>query len=292
MTALDGAVSSTEVEREIRAAVRRIVGEPERHQRWTPDYYERMVVDAAFGVLDSQGVVVGPGGERLGPDAEDDLLGAVVREVAGLELPQDPSSRLERRRPRTVSPWASRPWGHPWAGDAAVEAAAEGVTEVGLRSGACFGMCPVYSVTLRRDGSAVFDGEAFVAMPGRHEAEVDPAAFRDLALAIEWLGFASLLPVYPEEATCGPSDWVWTKGGPRGRREVADHGSGPRSLEAIRRLIDECASALAWRPAADGGPGGARQPYVDDWGDPHWTQRPVAGIPRGAAVLGTGEEER
>ena len=185
------------------------------------------------------------------------------------------------------SRWADRPWGSPWDGLPDVLAAAEEITEIGLARGMCYGMCPVYTVTLDRSGAARFEGEYFVALMGLHDAAVDHDAFADLARAIAFLGFQSLDHGYAARVTCQATASTWVvRGGVR--QGVSNYGSaGPRTLAAIERLVDQLASTLAWRMVRP--PAGRRDgvpifvgstlrpedlPYSDDDERAHWAQRP------------------
>ena len=58
------------------------------------------------------------------------------------------------------------------------------------RTGACFGACPIYAVTVRPDGSGVFTGERFTAASGEHRFQLTPAQYRAFA--------ARLAPYRPE----------------------------------------------------------------------------------------------
>lgn len=48
-------------------------------------------------------------------------------------------------------------------------------------TGACFGACPVYSVTVRPDGSGVFTGRRFTAVTGEREFKLTPGQYNAFA---------------------------------------------------------------------------------------------------------------
>ena len=54
-------------------------------------------------------------------------------------------------------------------------AAPESIT---YETGACFGACPVYTVTVRSDGSGLFEGRRFTAVTGRRTFRVTPGQYR------------------------------------------------------------------------------------------------------------------
>lgn len=65
---------------------------------------------------------------------------------------------------------AARPGGTAAAGEA-----------ITLATGACFGACPVYRVTIRPDGTGTFEGQRFTAVTGVRAFTADPAAYRRFA---------------------------------------------------------------------------------------------------------------
>jgi hypothetical protein len=52
------------------------------------------------------------------------------------------------------------------------------VESVSYTRGPCYGVCPVYRVTVNADGSGLFEGERFTAVTGRRRFTVTPAAWR------------------------------------------------------------------------------------------------------------------
>ena len=190
--------------------------------------------------------------------------------------------------------WEDRPWGSPWQGNEQITAAADAITEIGLSRGMCYGTCPVYTVTLRRDGTARYMGEMFVSLPGAQEAPLDPGAFADLALAVTYLDYGSLDDGYTELVTCQPTSdsWVVRGGETKG---VSNYGmAGPRTLRLIEDLIDGLAASLYWKPSTPGPrgpseeddmppfvgspPGSGRALFVDEGPGAHWTQRVRPGV--------------
>jgi hypothetical protein len=162
--------------------------------------------------------------------------------------------------------------------------AAAKITEIGLARSPCYGTCPVYSLTLRRDGKAVFVGEHFVDMLGEHNARFDSSDFGTLALAVAQLRFGNLRRHYQVDYTDMPTTMTWLIQSAR-RRTVEDYGdAGPRRLRQIEGLIDDAAADLTWDVvvalnADSGGCGHIGDAGGDSWlpdpephEHPHWTQ--------------------
>ena len=51
------------------------------------------------------------------------------------------------------------------------------VESIVYETGPCFGACPVYRLTVGRDGSALFEGRRFTAVTGERRFSVTPAQY-------------------------------------------------------------------------------------------------------------------
>ena len=63
------------------------------------------------------------------------------------------------------------------AGCATTAGAGAGET-ISYETGPCFGACPVYRITVNRDGEGLFEGRRFTAVAGERRFSVTPAQFR------------------------------------------------------------------------------------------------------------------
>ena len=63
---------------------------------------------------------------------------------------------------------------------------------ISYETGPCFGTCPVYTVTIRPDGTGTFEGKRFTAVTGTRDFTASPAAYRRFA--------AALAPYRPKDA--------------------------------------------------------------------------------------------
>lgn len=66
-----------------------------------------------------------------------------------------------------------------WAASGcATMSGAEAVPEsISYETGPCFGACPIYKVTVNRDGSGLFEGRRFTAVTGERAFRLTPAQF-------------------------------------------------------------------------------------------------------------------
>ena len=60
-------------------------------------------------------------------------------------------------------------------------AAGRAIRSLSYETGPCFGACPIYRVTVNRDGSAIFEGRRFTALTGTRSFRVTPQQFRAFA---------------------------------------------------------------------------------------------------------------
>lgn len=110
------------------------------------------------------------------------------------------------------------------------------ITEVTFERTVCFGTCPAYKVTLRSDGTVIYEGREFVQMKGTYKGEV--YGFDRLARFIQAQGFFNLKDDYSINATDLPSAITSVvKGGKR--KTIVDYGgAAPLELWGIEMAID------------------------------------------------------
>ena len=118
----------------------------------------------------------------------------------------------------------------------------------------CFGACPVFKVTVKSDGTGVFEGRRFTAVEGIRRFRVTPGQYRAFAARLAPVRPASGTVSYSGEnceniATDLPSvDVTWTSA----RREVRHlsfyHGC---DMEKNRPIAERLQSAATLLPIAE-----------------------------------------
>jgi hypothetical protein len=68
-------------------------------------------------------------------------------------------------------------------------AAQESKPVVTLERSACFGGCPVYTVTIYEDGTVVYEGTRFVEVTGRQTIQIEEARVAEIVQAFEAAGY-------------------------------------------------------------------------------------------------------
>jgi hypothetical protein len=110
------------------------------------------------------------------------------------------------------------------------------ITEVTLERTACFGYCPTYKVTLRRDGTISYNGRKFVELEGTYEGTA--YGFDHLAELIISSGYFNLKDRYTIKATDLPSTITSVVRGGK-RKTITNYGdTGPVELWGIEMAID------------------------------------------------------
>lgn len=127
-------------------------------------------------------------------------------------------------------------------------------TMIRLQRTACFGSCPVYSVTIDGGGTVTYDGEGAVRVVGRRTAQIDPAIVAQLLATAENLRFFELRDAYREienpdgtrsVVTDLPTKLVTVTANGRTKR-VEDYVAAPDALTDFERQIDAAAGTKQW----------------------------------------------
>jgi hypothetical protein len=73
-------------------------------------------------------------------------------------------------------------------------------------TGPCFGACPVYSITVRPDGSGVFTGKRFTAVTGERAFQLSPAQYSAFVATLQkYRPVSGERRIAPGEKECGPA---------------------------------------------------------------------------------------
>ena len=143
------------------------------------------------------------------------------------------ANRLQRQRGPSVAVFAA-------AAAPAASAPAQGPIAITLERTACFGFCPVYSVTLRDDGTVTYNGKEHVKVSGAQTWKIDPAAVRALAQEMQNEGFFELQDEYRSLVTDHPTVFTTLSIGGR-TKKVLNYVAGPQKLKDFEAKIDQVA---------------------------------------------------
>jgi ankyrin repeat protein len=121
--------------------------------------------------------------------------------------------------------------------------------EITLKRTSCYGSCPPYQVTVRGDGTVLFDGEDEVYLPGHHMARIPLATVDDLIAKFRSANFLSALPKYHGNWTDNPTQTLTLRINGTTKTVVDYVGTDDGLPVAIRNLefeIDNAANTDRW----------------------------------------------
>jgi Domain of unknown function (DUF6438) len=136
----------------------------------------------------------------------------------------------------------------------AAQPRAADIDSITLERTSCYGTCPIYKVTVRRDGAVIYDGTQFVKVTGHQSRKIPSEQFQRLVREIQRIGFFSLKDEYMhkdnpdgsiESVTDLPTTITTVRAG-KLRKRVKNYYGGPQSLAALEKLIDKIAGSSAW----------------------------------------------
>jgi hypothetical protein len=127
-------------------------------------------------------------------------------------------------------------------------AAAQPIPEdfvIKLERTACFGACPVYSVTIDARGNVAYDGTRFVRVVGRQTDRIAASRVAALVATVDRIGFFELDAKYRQLITDLPTTFVTVTRGGRSKL-IEDYFGAPQPLKDLERQIDEAAQTARW----------------------------------------------
>ena len=134
--------------------------------------------------------------------------------------------------------------------DSSVPAAPAGApVMVSLQRTACYGRCPIYTVTVLRDGTVQWEGKRFVKVVGKATAKLPAAKLAALAEAFKRADYFALADKYESyDVTDHPSAITSYSDGKREKTIHHYHGdrSAPEQLSELEGRIDELVGTSRW----------------------------------------------
>ncbi|HEY2747996.1 MAG TPA: DUF6438 domain-containing protein [Polyangia bacterium] len=118
-----------------------------------------------------------------------------------------------------------------------------------LERTACYGRCPIYTVTVLRDGTVQWEGKRFVKVTGKATAKLPAATLTALADAFRGAGFFALADKYDSyDVTDHPSAITSYADGYQKKTIHHYHGdrSAPEKLSQLEARIDELVGTARW----------------------------------------------
>ena len=115
--------------------------------------------------------------------------------------------------------------------------------EITLERTACYGTCPIYTISISGDGSVTYRGEQFVKTIGVQKYNISSGDVEDLVALIYQKSFFSLRDRYEIGATDMPTVIITVRVGDQ-IKSVENYGrAGPAQLHEIEQKIDELSNS-------------------------------------------------
>ena len=131
---------------------------------------------------------------------------------------------------------------------------------ISYETGPCFGFCPIYRVTVRADGSGLYEGIRHVAVRGQRRFRITGAQYRAFARHLQPLRPARGDIRYRGNSNCGPEatdmpsvDVTWQRGRARQSLHFYYGCQRPRAQAETLRRAPALLPIGAWiaRPAVN-----------------------------------------
>lgn len=122
-------------------------------------------------------------------------------------------------------------------------------TTVELQRGVCYGKCPVYTLTVKADGTVNFIGGEFTETLGEAEGRISEDQVRALIREFENADYFALNGDYTTEDCATDHPTVWTALTINGETKGIQHNSGcdsPAQLSVLEDRIDEIVGSQIW----------------------------------------------
>ena len=105
-----------------------------------------------------------------------------------------------------------------------------------LERGPCFGRCPMFTATVRTDGTVVFQGERFVSQAGMQESRLTPSQLDDLVQAFESRDIWGWKTAYTKHTVTDMATVVVTYKGKTIKHYLGDD-SAPKALVDLEEAL-------------------------------------------------------
>lgn len=165
---------------------------------------------------------------HVAEDSQDELVGGAIKREFDAS-----SAALDR---------------HAYLAPCADLKANTGITEIAIERAPCFGVCPVYTLVLRADGSAEYLGAGTRTGWARKVGRFDWYSFQQLAHAAEEIGYFELDNRYACSISDNPTVYVSVV--KNGTRKTIEHyspdSSGPVRLLMFEQFIDRAYQQVEW----------------------------------------------
>lgn len=118
---------------------------------------------------------------------------------------------------------------------------------ISLKTSACFGKCPIYTLTINGESkTAVFNGEQNTEKTGLYSKTISSKELNEFVAAFEKAGFFSLDDEYLGHITDFPIKTItYTKDGKT--KKIRERSGAPKELTDLIKMLDAYANSEGWK---------------------------------------------
>lgn len=114
--------------------------------------------------------------------------------------------------------------------------------------GACFGMCPIFELTVWKDGRAAYVGKNHVDRIGRFQSNVSYGDIQHVLKKAREIGYFELSPVYDNDKVHDLPDIITGIAQDGSLHRVRNRYKGPASLRMLYAELDTLIEHQNWKP--------------------------------------------
>jgi hypothetical protein len=128
------------------------------------------------------------------------------------------------------------------------------ITKIELERTRCFGSCPVYKLSISRNGEIVYHGIKFVKIIDIKKSRINTRDFEKIVKKIYKINFFNLKDEYrykenPDGSRTGVADrpsTIITVYKRNRKKRILNYFGGPLELEELAKLIDKISNVEKW----------------------------------------------
>lgn len=113
---------------------------------------------------------------------------------------------------------------------------------------ACFGRCPIYTLTVFKDGRVEYFGKKFTPREGKYESNVAQSKIDSLMNYANEASFFRFENVYDKEAITDLPSTIISVRNEEGMKTVVDRFDAPEELKSLEKLFDNLFLNVEWTP--------------------------------------------
>jgi hypothetical protein len=126
---------------------------------------------------------------------------------------------------------------------------AESDAVITLERTACFGTCPVYTISILEDGTVLYEGERFVTVTGEQTGEIAPETVAAMVAAFEDAGYFGWNEAYEMQRVSDLPTVITSVKSANGTQRIARYmgdDTAPLALPFLELWIDEMTNSALW----------------------------------------------